>query len=287
LKRFDYLAPNNLDVALIMLSERPEAVALAGGTNVLVQIKERHREASALLSLKRIPELHELRVDNGLHIGAAVTLHQLANQPSIKRDYMALATAAGLIGSVQTRNMATIGGNVCNASPSADTAPPLLVLRAEAVLVGIHGARSMPLSDFFLGPGRTALRPGELLKEIIIPLPEARSGSAYVRHIPRKAMDISVVGVAAMLELDEAGLIARARIALGAAAPTPLLATESAGQLVGHKPSLDLWRMAGSMAAQEANPLADLRASIPYRRHLVGQLTREALQNALNNITDK
>jgi carbon-monoxide dehydrogenase medium subunit len=286
-KRFDYLAPNSLDDALMMLSERPEAVALAGGTNVLVQIKARHREASALLSLQRIPELHELRVDDGLHIGAAVTLSQLANEPTIKRDYMALAAAAGLIGSAQTRNTATIGGNICNASPSADTAPPLLVLQTEVVLVGIHGVRTMPLSDFFLGPGRTALRPAELLKEIIVPAPKARSGSAYMRHIPRQAMDISVVGVAAFLQLNEAGQITVARIALGAAAPTPLLAPGSAGQLKGHKPSRDLWRMAGSIAAQEAQPVADLRASVPFRRHLVNQLTQEALQNALDNITNQ
>ncbi len=287
MKRFDYLAPNSLDDALMMLSERPEAVALAGGTNVLVQIKERHREASALLSLLRIPELHELQVDDGLHIGAAVTLRQLANEPTIRRDYLALAAAAGLIGSAQTRNMATIGGNICNASPSADTAPPLLVLQAEVVLVGIQGARTMPLSDFYLGPGKTALQPAELLKEIIVPAPEARCGSAYVRHIPRKAMDISVVGVAAVLELDEAGRIAGARIALGAAAPTPLLAMESAGELLGHKPDPDLWRTAGETAAQEAQPVADLRASVPFRRHLVNQLTQEALQNALDNITSQ
>ena len=286
MKRFDYLAPNSLDEALLMLSERPEAVALAGGTNVLVQIKEKHREASALLSLKRIPELHDLWFDEGLHIGAAVTLQQLANEPTIKRDYRALAIAAGLIGSVQTRNMATIGGNICNASPSADTAPPLLVLQAQAVLVSAHGTRTAAMRDFFRGPGNTALRPGELLREIFIPVPEARSASSYVRHIPRQAMDISVVGVAAALVLDESGHITGARIALGAAAPTPLLAEAAAAQLIGQEPGAGLWRAAGSMAAQEAQPVGDLRASVAFRRHLVDQLTQEALQNALENITD-
>jgi carbon-monoxide dehydrogenase medium subunit len=284
LKRFDYLSPNNLEEALLMLSERPEAVPLAGGTNVLVQIKERHREASALLSLKHIPELHELWFDKGLHIGAAVTLQQLANEPAIKHEYTALAVAAGLIGSVQTRNMATIGGNICNASPSADTAPPLLVLQAQAVLVGAQGSRTIAMRDFFRGPGKTALRSGELLKELHIPLPEALSGSAYVRHIPRQAMDISVVGVAAALTLDESGQISGAQIVLGAAAPTPLPATAAAARLIGHKPSADLWSAAGRTAAEEAQPVADLRASIAFRRHLVNQLTQEALQQALDNI---
>lgn len=284
MKRFDYLAPNSLDEALALLSARPEATPLAGGTNVLVQLKERHREASALLSLKRIAELHELRHGEALHIGAAVTLQQLAGDPAIRRDYAALAAACALIGSVQTRNMATIGGNICNASPSADTAPPLLVLQAWVVLVSAVGARTIALQDFFSGPGQTVLQPGELLKEIRIPAPKTRAGSSYVRHIPRQAMDISFVGVAAALELDEAGKIAGARIALGAVAPTPILANAAAARLIGQDPSEKLWREAGRLAAQEAAPIDDLRASIAYRRHLVEELTQDALRAALSNI---
>lgn len=287
MKRFYYLAPNNLDEALTMLSERPEATALAGGTNILVQIKEGHREESALLSLKGLSELHQLRKDEGLYIGAAVTFQKLAADPIIRHDYNALATAAGLIGSVQTRNMATIGGNICNASPSADSVPPLLVFQAQAVLTSLRGTRTVALREFFVGPGETVLEPGELLKEIFVPVPLARTGSSYVRHIPRQAMDISVVGVAAYLALDEAGQIADAQIALGAVAPTPLLATESAAQLTGRSPSEELFRKAGRTAAQEANPVDDLRASIAYRRHLVDVLTQEALRAALSNIIDR
>ena len=287
MKQFDYLAPNSLDEALAFLSARPEATPLAGGTNVLVQLKERHREASALLSLRRIPELHELQHGDGLHIGAAVTLQQLANDPAIRRDYSALAAAAGLIGSVQTRSMATMGGNICNASPSADTAPPLLVLQAQVVLVSAHGERTIDLRDFFIGPGETVLQPGELLKKIVVPATRSGAGSAYMRHIPRKAMDISVAGVAAALEINEGGQISDARIALGAVAPTPLPATAAAAHLLGHYPSESLWGEAGRLAAEEAAPVDDLRASIAYRRHLVAELTKDALRAALHDITTR
>ena len=270
-----------------MLAERPDATALAGGTNVLVQLKEKHREATALLSLKRIPELHELRHDEGLHIGSAVTLQELASDPVVRRDYAALATAAGLVGSVQTRNMATVGGNLCNASPSADTAPPLLCLQARLVLASARGTRTVALQDFFIGPGETMLLTGELLTEIVVPVPAAGTGSAYVRHIPRQAMDISVVGVAAALELDHAGRIVDAHIALGAVAPTPMLASKAAALLRNRMPEELLWREAGSLAAQEARPVDDIRASITYRRHLVGELTMDALRAALNNVTSR
>jgi CO/xanthine dehydrogenase FAD-binding subunit len=281
-KRFDYLVPDSLHEAVTMLSQRPETTILAGGTNVLVQLKEKHREASALLSLRRIPELHQLQQGDGLlHIGAAVTMGQLADAPVVRRDFTALAEAAVLIGSVQTRNMATVGGNLCNASPSADTAPPLLVLGAQAVLFGPQGERRLAMDNFFSGPGQTALRPGELLKEIAVPAPAASSGSAYVRHIPRGAMDISVVGAAAALTLDETGQIAGARIALGAVAPTPILAPQAAALLIGKMPDEALWREAGSLAAQEADPQDDVRASIAFRRHLVEVLVQEALRAAL------
>lgn len=270
-----------------MLAERPEAAVLAGGTNLLVQLKERHRQESALLSLRRIPALRELSYSEGLKIGAAVTMWRVAADPVIGRDFKALAVAAGLIGSVQTRNMATIGGNICNASPSADTAPALLALRARAVLISVQGARDLALQDFFVGSGKTVLRPGELLKEILVPSPPNRAGSAYVRHIPRQAMDISVVGVAAALALDEAGRIADARVALGAVAPTPLLAGATASYLIGQQPSEEVWNLASGIAAQEAQPVDDLRGSVTYRRHLVQELTAEALRAALRNIAER
>lgn len=287
MKRFDYFAPLSLPEALAILAERPEAAPLAGGTNILVQIKEGHRSETAVLSLRRLPELtlltHQDDPPGSLVIGAAVTMKCIAGDPWIQSHYPALATAAGLIGSVQTRNMATVGGNLCNASPSADTAPPLLVFDTQVVLAGAGGERDLPLAEFFIGPGVTALRPGELLKALVIPGTPARFGSAYVRHIPRAAMDISVVGVAAAVSLDPDQTIAEARIALGAVAPTPMRAGAAERLLNGRPVDGNLIAEAGSAAAAEAQPVDDVRASVAYRRHLVNVLTQDALRKAIEN----
>lgn len=287
MKRFDYLAPTNLGEALEMLAQKPEAVPLAGGTNVLVQIKEGHRSETALLSLRRVSELNQLshgdEPTRALVIGAGVTMKRIAADPLIRQRYQALTKAAGLIGSVQTRNMATIGGNLCNASPSADTAPPLLVFQAQAVLVRTWGERVIPLEDFFIGPGSTMLEEGELLKELVVPPPARGTGSAYVRHIPRKAMDISVAGVAAAVTMEQDGIIRQAKIALGAVAPTPIRAWAAEDLLTGQLPADSLLAEAGSAAAGEARPVEDVRASVAYRRHLVNVLTQDALRQAIMN----
>jgi len=280
-KPFHYLAPTSLAQALTMLTEHPEATPLAGGTNLLVQVKEGHREVETLLSLRLVPELQEIVHGDGVRIGAGVTMAQIAADKRIQAHYGALATAAGLLGSVQTRNMATVGGNLCNASPSADTAAPLLVLDAEAVIAAPEGERRMPLRDFFVDRGRTALRVGELLREIYLPLRQARSGSAYVRHIPRAAMDISVVGVAAALGLDDAGRIMHPRLALGAVAPTPIRVPTAEGVIDGQEPSQELFTAAAELAAAAAHPVSDVRASAEFRRHLVRVLVERALPEAL------
>jgi carbon-monoxide dehydrogenase medium subunit len=278
------MSPTNLPEALALLAQRPEAAVLAGGTNLLVQIKEGHRSETALLSLKRVPGLDRVSFGDppgSLVIGAAVTMKRIAAHPEIRRRCPALATAAGLIGSVQTRNMATLGGNLCNASPSADTAPPLLAYNAQAVLVSQSGERTVPLSAFFAGPGLTLLQPGELLKEVLIPPSPAPTGSAYVRHIPRAAMDISVVGVAAVVTLGSDGTILDGRLALGAVAPIPMRAPNAERLLAGRRAEDSLLAEVGRTAAAEAQPVDDVRASAAYRRHLVGILTQEALRQAL------
>lgn len=281
MRRFDYLAPTRMDEAIDMLRGRPEALALAGGTDVLVQIKEGGRRVGALLSLKRIGELHTYGFENGhLLLGAAVTAGEVAADPRIHGEMGGLADGAGLIGSIQIRNMATVGGNICNASPSADTAPPLLALGAEAVIAGPGGERLAPLDQFFVGPGQTVLQPGELLKAIRIPVPPERSGSYYLRHTPRAWMDIAVVGAAAAVTLDEDGIIAAARIGLGAVAPTPIRAVEAEKALLGGRPDEALFAEAGRIAAGECSPIDDLRASADYRRHLVSVLVQRALRGA-------
>jgi CO/xanthine dehydrogenase FAD-binding subunit len=285
-KRFDYLAPTSLREAVEILRENPEVSPLAGGTDLLVQIKERNRPVSAVMSLKRVGELHEWVHNGMLAIGSAVTAGQIAGDPQVQQGYTALAAGAGLIGSVQIQNMATMGGNLCNASPSADTAPPLLALDAQAVIASAQGERTLPLADFFLGPGKNALQAGELLKAIQIPRPQANSGSFYYRHTPRARMDIAVVGAAAMLTLDEDGRIAAARIALGAVAPTPIRALQAEQALTGEMPSEALFAQAGLDAMKESTPIDDLRASAGYRRHLVNILTQRALRQALRLATE-
>ena len=281
MKRFEYLAPTSLEQALEMLAARPEAIPLAGGTDLLVQMKERQRPVAALLSLKRLPELHAIRQNGELFLGAAATAGSVARQPRIQQDFTALAAGSGLIGSIQIRNIATVGGNLCNASPSADAAPPLLVLGAQALIAGLDGERSLDLEAFFLGPGRTALQPGELLVGIRLPAPPERSGSFYYRHTPRAWMDIAFVGVAAAVTLDDKGRISHARLALGAVAPVPMRARQAEGLLSGNSPSEELFEAAGQLAAAESQPIDDLRASAAYRRHLVGVLTRRALRQTI------
>ena len=281
MRRVAYLAPWSLAEALEMLADRPEAIPLAGGTDLLVQIKEGARSADTLLSLKRVPELRQSSYNGALTLGSTVRVGQIAGDRRVQQDFAALAMGAGLIGSVQIRNMATVGGNLCNAAPSADTAPPLLVLGAQVVIAGPRGERSVPLEAFFLGPGRTALQAGELLKAIIVPgLPEG-SGSFYVCHTPRARMDLAVVGVAAAVTLDGNDVIVKARLALGAAAPTPMRARQAEALLSGQMLTDELLGEAGEMAAQEAEPIDDLRASAGYRRHLVDVLAQRALRGAV------
>lgn len=282
MKRFDYLAPRSLTEALEMMSGRPEPIPLAGGTDILVQMKDGRRPVGALLSLKRVPEVHRYADNGTLTLGSALTVGQIAANPQVQQDYTALAIGASLIGSVQIRNVATVGGNLCNAAPSADTAPPLLVLGAQAVLASTQGERAVPLETFFLGPGRTVLQPGELLKEIVMPQPSDSSGSFYVRHIPRARMGLAVAGVAAAVTLGTDGTITDARLALGAVAPVPMRASAAEALVPDYTLTDDLLQEIGATAAQEATPIDDLRASAEYRHHLINVLTQRALRGAFD-----
>jgi len=203
----------------------------------------------------------------------------VAAHPAIRDRYAALAEGAGVVGSLQTMNMATIGGNVCNAAPSADTAPALLVYEAEAVIIGPDGRRTLPIADFFRGPGETALAPDELLAELRLPTPPAGTGAVYQRNTPRKQMDIAVVGVAIALTLS-GDTIERARVALGAVAPTPLRASGAEAALEGQTASDEAFAKAAEAAAQDSSPITDMRASADYRRHLVKVMTTRLLTEA-------
>jgi carbon-monoxide dehydrogenase medium subunit len=266
-----------------MLAERgPEAKLVAGGTDLLPQLKNGQLKPACVVDLSGVERLRSLEAADGggLRIGAAVTARTLEQDGGVRARYPALAESGALVGSVQIRNLATVGGNLCNAAPSADMAPPLLALDAEAVIAGPRGTRRTPLAAFFTGVRRTVLAPDELLIELVVPAPGPRSGGHYLRHTPRRELDIAVVGVASQLTLTD-GVCARARIALAAVAPTPVRATAAEQALEGQPVTAERIARAASLAAEAARPISDQRGSADFRRHLVRVLTRRTLTRAL------
>jgi len=281
-RRFDLELPRSVDEAVRLLTERgPEAKLVAGGTDLLPQLKNGLLKPPCVVDLSGVGPLQSLRqVDGGgLKIGAAVTARALERDPAVRTRYPALAESAALVGSVQIRNLATVGGNLCNAAPSADMAPPLVALDAEAVIAGPRGTRRVPLASFFTGVRRTVLAPDELLVELVVPSPGPRSGGHYLRHTPRRELDIAVVGVASQLTLRD-GVCARARIALAAVAPTPVRATAAEQSLEGQPVTPERIERAAALAVESARPISDQRGSADFRRHLVRVLTRRTLTRA-------
>ena len=292
MRSFEYLAPQTIDEAVRLLGEHGDrARPIAGGTDIVVQMKEsatRFPYPQYLIGLNRISELKgiEFSESAGLRIGAGATMAEIAESPIIRERYAALAEGAGVVGSLQTMNMATIGGNVCNAAPSADTAPALLAFEAQAVIAGQSGTRSIDLDQFFAGPGQTTLGTGELLAEIRMPAPARRTGSAYRRHTPRKQMDIAVVGIAAVVTLGDGGRIERARITLGAVAPTPVRARQAEESLAGQTASDEAFSRAAEIAAGECSPISDQRGTAEFRSHLVRVMTERLLREAVRRARD-
>jgi len=282
LKDFDYSRPTSLQQAIRLL-RKPGAKAVAGGTDLLLQIRQGEIQPSLLVDISELAELHGILAVDGkrVRIGAVTPLRDLETSSLLRRRFPALSEAAALIGSVQIRNLGTLGGNLCNAAPSADMAPPLLALDATALIAGPNGHRSVRLDDFFLGPGKTALARGELLLALELkPLP-ARSGCSYQRITIRKRMDIAFVGVASLVVLDHDGKTCRlASIALGSVAPTPIRAPKAEALLVGKALSRQNLEAAATQACQEAQPISDLRASAEYRREIVKVLVRRTLIEA-------
>lgn len=283
MRRFELALPGSVEDCLRILAERgPAAKVVAGGTDLLPQLKNGLLKPAWVVDLSGVARMRALQPHDGggLRIGAAVTARTLERDPGVQARYRALAESAALIGSVQVRNLATVGGNLCNAAPSADMAPPLLALDAQAVIGGPTGERRLPLAEFFLGVRRTVLRADELLVEIVVPAPPPSSGGSYLRHTPRRELDIAVVGVAAQVTLA-GGACARARIALAAVAPTPLRATAAEQALEGHPLTAERIERAAELAAAAARPISDQRGSAEFRRHLARVLTRRTLTAAL------
>jgi carbon-monoxide dehydrogenase medium subunit len=285
MKAFDYAAPRTLADAITLLAERGErARALAGGTDVIVQVREGRRELDLMVDVKHIPELNELTYDSarGLRLGAAVPCYRLCEQPAIARAYPGLVEAAALIGGTQIQSRASVGGNLCNASPAADSIPALIAGSAICIIAGPNGQRELPVESFCTAPGRSALARGEMLVSLRLPPPKPHTGSAYLRFIPRNEMDIAVVGAGVQLTLDDSrSTCIAARIALAAVAPTPLLVPEAGAALVGRSPSQADIAKAAAAAQAAARPISDMRGDADYRRHLVGVLTKRALTIAL------
>ncbi|HEV8639206.1 MAG TPA: xanthine dehydrogenase family protein subunit M [Chloroflexota bacterium] len=281
MRRFDYSAPASLAEASRILAGTPDSRPLAGGTDLLIQMKERGRPVRHLVSLRRVGELGALSADGSLDVGAMVTCGELAWSAAVKKGWPMVVDGADLVGSVQIRNKATVGGNMCNAAPSADVAPSLIALDATAHVVGPNGQRTVPLGEFFRGPGQTVLGQGELLVRLVAPRPPAGGGGAYLRHVPRREMDIAVVGVAVHLRLDRDGrTVGDARVVLASVAPTPIRSPSAEKALIGSRIGDDVLRRAGEGAAADARPITDVRASAEYRRELLKVYTRRVGQIA-------
>jgi carbon-monoxide dehydrogenase medium subunit len=287
-KNFEYFAPNTLQEGLSLLDNyQQKAKILAGGTDLIAQMRAGRVQPAVIIDVKRIPELNRLAwsADKTLHIGAAVPISTIVGFPYFMQRFSMLYQGCSLIGSTRIRNRATIGGNVCNAAPSADSAPALLCLGAKAVLAQCTGTRVVPLDSIFRGPGKISLAPNELLMEIEIPVPPTHSAGCYLRHTPRDEMDIAVVGVAAFLVLSPHSKVCReARIAVGAVAPTPIRVPQAETLLSGKKLNNEDIEMTAEKVAESASPISDIRSSAEYRKELLKILTRRTLEEACESL---
>ena len=280
----DYASPHSVREAVDILAENGEgARALAGGTDLLVQLRGgRFDNVGVVVDIKNIPDLNELTYDPeaGLTIGAAVPCYKIYGNHAVSHAYPGLIDTASLIGGTQIQGRASIGGNLCNATPSADSIPVMIALNGVANISGPNGNRQVAVEDFCTGPGQNVLQNGELLVSIHFPAPVANSGAHYQRFIPRNEMDIAVAGVGASVVLDN-GNIASARIALAAVAPTPLFVTAAGDALVGKPANEESVQEAANIARDAARPITDMRGTAEYRTHLCEVLTRRVLNEAI------
>ncbi|WKZ48976.1 MAG: xanthine dehydrogenase family protein subunit M [Anaerolineales bacterium] len=278
---FEHFTPSSLPEALSLLAERNgSAAVIAGGTDLLLRMKSGFAKPRAVVNLKRIPDLRGISCDSnsGLRLGALTTLRDLTRSLQIRDLYPVLALAAGVMASEQIRSLATLGGNLCNAAPSADLAPPLIALDAEVAIVSLSGERRLPLADFFTGPGKTVLQRGELLKEIVVPLPQGNT--VYLKHSPRAFMDIAIVGAAVRIH-KQGSQCQQARIVLGAVAPTPLRVRSGEEILEGQTLSVERIQKAAQASAASCSPISDVRGAAWYRKRMVEVLVRRGIEATL------
>jgi len=280
LEEVRYEAPSSLARAIELLSEAGARV-LAGGTDLLVQMRSGRSAPRVFVDVKRIPETTRLELGpTELWLGAAVPAAAIVESREVSRLWPGLVEAIDLIGSTQIQGRASVGGNLCNASPAADTGPALCAAGARCAIAGPRGERTVPVEQFTTGPGATVLGPGELLVGFRIARPEARASDAYLRFIPRTEMDIAVVGAGVAVALDASGRCASARVALGAVAPTVILVPEAAAALVGTRGDDAALAAAGEAASRAARPISDKRGTADYRRRIAGVLVRRTAATA-------
>jgi len=310
MKKFEYLRPKTLDEAVSLLNDYGTRAALiAGGTDVMVMAKPREMAPGVLISLCGIPGLDAIRSNGSLKIGPLVTHRSIEKSDLIRREFSALADAVDYLGSVQIRNVATIGGNICTAAPSADTACPLLVFDARLTIRGPSSGRVIPIDQFFTGPGQTLLSPGEILTEIEIPSFLPHTGSAYWKHQRRLALDLPILGVAVLVSLDRAAVTCsdllctaspasavlhrleedelvckEIRIALGVAAPTPMRARKAEGLLRGKRISDELMEEVSEVASREAQPRDSIRGEAWYRRDMIKVLVKRMTMKSIERV---
>jgi carbon-monoxide dehydrogenase medium subunit len=288
LPRFDFHAPKSLQEAVDILAARGDrARVIAGGTDLMVNLKKKVVSPAHLVSLARIDSLRALTGENGtVRIGANVTVDELATSETVCRSIGALAAGARALGTPLIRNRATIGGNLGSARPAADLPPSLMAYGASVVLTGAGSERTVPLGEFFKGPGLTVLKPGECITEIQVPRPPDGAGAGYINIGVRKSQDCNIVNVASYLALDNGGRISDARIIMGSVGPTPMRAPAAEALLIGESPDEVLFARAGEVAAGDSTPILDFRGSAQYRRDMVAVLTKRTLAQALKAARD-
>ena len=281
---FDYAAPTTLADALDTLSQHNgSARPLAGGTDLIDYVRTGRLSPDLLVDVKKIPELNVLEVSSqGLILGAAVPCYRIYGSEAIRRDFTALADSCRIIGGVQIQSRASVGGNLCNSGPAADSTPSLIALQAVCVIAGVNETREVPAEQFCTAPSENVLQPGELLVSLRFPARPANSGSHYRRFIPRNEMDIAVVGVGASVMLDESGeSIVSVRVALCAVGPTPMFVPEIGDALAGKTITEKLLRKAAGLARDAAKPIDDIRGTAEFRKHITAVLTERVLRTAI------
>jgi len=310
MKKFDYLRPRTLEEALFLLNQHgKKAKLIAGGTDVIVMIKQKAMAPEVLISLRAVPGLDQIRYDGFLRIGAMVTHRDIEKSEAIRKEFSALADAADVLGSIQIRNVATIGGNICTAAPSADTVTPLMALGTQIKIKSLGDERTVPIEEFFTGPGETILKKGEMVTELVVLKPLPNTGSAYWKLQRRLALDLPILGVSVLLSLDKGTVSCsdmlcttspissilhsmekdeltckEIRIALGVAAPTPMRALKAENLMRGKKISDELLEEVASTASSEAQPRDSIRGEAWYRREMIRVLVKRMAMKAIERV---